>query len=177
MPQRVGAATVTSQQPRWRLHQILSTWNFWAIAVAIAAITAISQAIVVTIVPYATELGFLPGSVALLITAFSISAAIVKVVSGILAEYIDQRIIMFASALAMIASLLLLLIFFRLFDACHRMLPCRKLRWAAFFLRLPCSSRPASVRLPLERSWVRFMSGSEFRRSRLCASPGRFLTA
>jgi MFS family permease len=111
MPQPVGAAGATSQQPRWRLYQILTTWNFWAVAVAIAAITAVSQAIVVTIVPYATELGFLPGSVAFLITAFSISAAIVKVGSGILAEYIDQRIIMLASALAMIASLLLLLNF------------------------------------------------------------------
>jgi MFS family permease len=111
MPARVGAAKETSQQPRWRLHQILTTWNFWAVAVAIAAITGVNQAIVVTIVPYATELGFLPASVALLITAFSISAAIVKVGSGILAEYIDQRIIMLASALAMIASLALLLTF------------------------------------------------------------------
>ena len=110
MPGRVGAG-VTPEQPRWRLHQILSALNFWAVTVAIAAITAIDQAIVVTIVPYGTELGFLPGSVAFLITAFSISAAIVKVGSGILAEYIDQRLIMLASALAMIASLMLLVNF------------------------------------------------------------------
>ncbi len=111
MPQRIDAARTSSHQPRWRLQQILATMNFWAVAVAIAAITAVNQAIVVTIVPYGTELGFSPASVAFLITAFSISAAIVKVGSGILAEYIDQRLIMLASALAMIASLLVLLTF------------------------------------------------------------------
>jgi MFS family permease len=111
LPQSVDAARTSPRQPGWRLQQILTTMNFWAVVVAIAAITAVNQAIVVTIVPYGTELGFSPGSVALLITAFSISAAIVKVGSGILAEYIDQRLIMLASALAMIASLLVLLTF------------------------------------------------------------------
>jgi len=103
MPQRLGGGT------RWRLRDALATANFWAVAVALAAITAIAQALVVTIVPYAAEIGISPTSVALLITAFSLSAGIVKVGSGVLGEYIDQRVIMLTATLAMIASLLILL--------------------------------------------------------------------
>src|SRR5258706_1056330 len=111
MPKRIDGARTSTHQALAPLQQIPATINFRAVAVAIAAITAVNQAIVVTIVPSGTELGFSRAWVGFLITAFSISAAIVKVGSGILAEYIDQRLIMLASALAMIASLLVLLTF------------------------------------------------------------------
>ena len=97
------------QPPRWRLVEILGSLNFWAVAVALAAITSISQALVVTIVPYSIGLGIAASRAALLIAGFSTAAAIVKVASGLLGEFIDSRIIMAASSLAMIAALLILL--------------------------------------------------------------------
>lgn len=88
---------------------IFTTANFWAIGLVLAAISGIDQAIVVTIVPYGVGLDFPAASAAFLIAAFSISAAIVKLASGYLAEFVDRRTIMLAATLAMIAALLFLL--------------------------------------------------------------------
>ena len=95
----------------WRYGGILSTANFWAIALILAAISGIDQAIVVTIVPYGIGLGFPPAWAAFLIGAFSISAAVVKIASGFLAEFVERRMIMLAATLAMIAALSVLLLF------------------------------------------------------------------
>jgi MFS family permease len=92
-----------------RYASVLSTRNFWAIALVLAAISGIDQAIVVTIVPYGIGLDFPASSAAFLIAGFSISAAMVKLASGFLAEFVERRIIMLTGTLAMIAALLFLL--------------------------------------------------------------------
>jgi MFS family permease len=90
---------------------ILGSRNFWAVGLVLAAISGINQAVVVTLVPYAQELGFSPASAAFLISAFSVTAAIVKLASGYLADYVERRAIMIAATLCMGASLFLLLSF------------------------------------------------------------------
>ena len=97
--------------PHRRYGEILSTLNFWAVGWVLAAIAGIDQAIVVTIVPYATELGFTSAPTVFLITVFSVTAASVKLISGFLADYVDRRAIILAASLAMIMSLALLLWF------------------------------------------------------------------
>lgn len=109
LPRRQQGGSGRTKVERWRLAAILRTLNFWAVAAALSAITAISQALVVTIVPYSLGLGIAAASAALLIVGFSISAAIVKVASGWLGEFIDSRIIMATSSLAMIGALTILL--------------------------------------------------------------------
>ena len=94
---------------QWRFREFLSTFNFWAIALALAGMMGISQAIVVTIVPYAIGLGASAALAALLISTFSVTAAVVKVGSGLLLEIIDRRLVMFASTLAMLCAMLALL--------------------------------------------------------------------
>ena len=94
-----------------RYGEVLMTLNFWAIAIAMGCIVGISQAVVITLVPYGTGLGFAPVSAALLISAFSISAAVVKVGSGLLSDFIERRTIMLAATLSMIVALLVLLWF------------------------------------------------------------------
>jgi len=93
----------------WRYGDMLMEMNFWAVAIALGSIDGIAQAIVVTVVPYGTGLGFAPVSAAFLISAFSISAAIAKILSGLLSEVIERRTIMLTSTLAMIGALLVLL--------------------------------------------------------------------
>jgi MFS family permease len=93
----------------WTYARILSTANFWTIALALAVITAVNQAIVVTLVPYSVAAGFSSAVGALLISAFSVSAAIVKIVSGFAAEFVERRTIMFAAACSMILSLIVFL--------------------------------------------------------------------
>jgi MFS family permease len=63
---------------------------------------------VVTIVPYAVGLGATAARAALLISVFSVSAAIVKVGSGLLLEVIDRRLVMLASTGVMLLATLVL---------------------------------------------------------------------
>jgi MFS family permease len=107
--QRSSLIGQSSFSGRWRMRDVLSTFNFWAVAVALASVTGIAQALVVTIVPYAVELGISASSTALLISVFSGSAAIVKLGSGLLLEIVDRRLVMFASTFAMFLALLALL--------------------------------------------------------------------
>jgi sugar phosphate permease len=93
----------------WPYGAILTTMNFWAVGFVFAVITAFAQALVVTLVPYGTELGFSPASAAFLISVFSVCAAIAKIGSGYIAEFTDRRVILIASTLAMALSLGLLL--------------------------------------------------------------------
>ena len=96
---------------QWRYGAILRTMNFWAVGVVFTVTTAFAQALVVTLVPYGTELGFSSSSAALLISAFSISAAITKIGSGYIAEFADRRLILIAASLALVLSAGLLLMF------------------------------------------------------------------
>ncbi len=94
----------------WRYLAIASTIEFWAVAFVIASISGISQAIVVTIVPYGAQLGFSAAGTAFLVSAFAICAAIVKVTSGLLSEFVPRRAIMLAGAVAMVGSLSIFLL-------------------------------------------------------------------
>jgi MFS family permease len=111
MPGAQDQASGREKVVYWQYGDLLMTLNFWAIAMALGFIVGISQAVVITLVPYGIGLGFAPVSAALLISAFSISAAIVKVASGLLSDIIERRTIMLAAALSMVLALLVLLWF------------------------------------------------------------------
>jgi MFS family permease len=111
MPSAQDQASGRGKVVYWQYGELLMTLNFWAIAMALGCIVSISQAVVITLVPYGTGLGFAPVSAALLISAFSISAAIVKIASGLLSDFVERRTIMLAAALSMVLALLVLLWF------------------------------------------------------------------
>jgi len=92
--------------PRWT--EILSRRAFWIPSLALANISGTCQAIVMTIVPYGVQLGATVTAAALIISAFAISAAITKVLAGFLADYLNQRWLLVAATLFMIAAQLLL---------------------------------------------------------------------
>jgi len=97
--------------PRFgRLRAILGNPGFWAPSLAIAAISGIAQAVVGLVPPYGHQLGFDTASSAFLITIFAISAAATKLLAGVMADYWDARILLFASALVMPAALALLFV-------------------------------------------------------------------
>jgi MFS family permease len=106
--QRLSVAAASPLSRRWRFRQFASTYNFWAVALALAAVTGISQAVVVTIVPYAVGLGASAAEAAILISVFSISAAIVKVGSGLVLEIVDRRLVMLASTGVMLLATVVL---------------------------------------------------------------------
>lgn len=104
-----GRPTPTSgpkSGPRWT--EILSRRAFWIPSLALANISGTCQAIVMTIVPYGVQLGATVTAAALIISAFAISAAITKVLAGFLADHLNQRWLLVAATLFMIAAQLLL---------------------------------------------------------------------
>jgi MFS family permease len=91
---------------RWR--EILGHPGFWAPSLAIATTSGIAQAIVGLVPPYGHQLGFDAQSAAFLITLFSIAAATTKILAGVLADFLDSRIVLFVAALVMPLALAVL---------------------------------------------------------------------
>jgi MFS family permease len=77
----------------------------------LAMTSGTAQALVVTLVPYAISLRVTPASAAILISAFSIAAAITKVAAGVLADHINQRFLLIVAALFMTLAWLTLSLF------------------------------------------------------------------
>lgn len=93
---------------RWRSIQILASRNFWGIGPSNFVTSALCQAIVISLVPYAVGLGYTAPQAVVLISVFAIAAAIVKVSSGILADYVSRKAILGVACSAMVVSLLFL---------------------------------------------------------------------
>ena len=105
---RGRTAQVDAPKPKPRWTEILSRRAFWIPSLALANISGTCQAIVMTIVPYGVQLGATVTVAAFVISAFAISAAITKVLAGFLADYLNQRWLLVAATLFMIAAQLLL---------------------------------------------------------------------
>ena len=91
--------------------EILGSRAFWIPGLVLAVVSGTSQALVVTLVPYGIGLGFAATSAALLISVFAIAAAITKISAGILADHINQRLLLIAAAMLMMLSWLTLSLF------------------------------------------------------------------
>jgi sugar phosphate permease len=107
--QQSGNSANASTRLRWQ--DILSSRAFWIPSMVLATVSGTSQALVVTLVPYAIGLHFTAPSAAALISAFAISAAITKVSAGVLADHVNQRLLLIAAALFMTLSWLTLGVF------------------------------------------------------------------
>jgi MFS family permease len=80
------------------LKMIFTSRAFWIPSLTLAAVSGTCQATVITLVPYGVQLGVTPGAAALLISAFAISAGTTKVVAGLLADHINQRLLLIGAA-------------------------------------------------------------------------------
>jgi MFS family permease len=110
------ASLMAAGQPRapefsasWR--KVLGDPGFWAPSLMLASISSIAQVIVVSMPAYGHQLGFTMGASALLISAFSLAAAATKILAGVMADYWDKRVLLFATAIFMPLALGLLCIF------------------------------------------------------------------
>ncbi len=105
-PENRGKADPTATRPRW--HEILVRRAFWVPTLALANISGICQAMVVTVVPYGVQLGLPVTRAALFISAFALCAAVTKIVAGLLADRVNQHLLVLAATLFMMAGQLLL---------------------------------------------------------------------
>jgi sugar phosphate permease len=107
-PENLGAAREAGPVTV-SLREMFLAGAFWIPSLALAVISGTSQATVITLVPYGVQLGFAPAQAALLISGFSIAAAVTKIAAGLLADRINQRLLLVVAALAMMLSWLALL--------------------------------------------------------------------
>jgi MFS family permease len=92
---------------RWKA--VFASRAFWIPSLVLAAVSGTCQAIVVTLYPYSVkQLGFPVGQATLLISAFGIAAAAVKILAGVLADHVNQRFLLIAAAGFMTVSWLIL---------------------------------------------------------------------
>lgn len=110
-PENQGQLTNIFSRERLRWSDILFSRAFWIPCLTVAAISATAQAMVITLVAYGVQLGMTPIAAALPISAFAIVAAITKIVAGLLADRINQRLLLIVAALAMTVSWLCLSFF------------------------------------------------------------------
>ena len=100
---RDSASGLAGELRRWGT--ILGNRAFWAPSLLVATISGISQAIVTAAVPYGIQLGFAAKTTFFLVTAFSIAAAMTKILAGVLSDFVDKRLVLIFAALCMMASL------------------------------------------------------------------------
>jgi MFS family permease len=103
-PELQGQSRARGRVERLRWREFLASGAFWIPSLTLAGISGTAQATVITLVPYGIQLGFAPASAALLISVFSLFAAITKIVAGILADRVNQRILLVLAALFMTLS-------------------------------------------------------------------------
>jgi MFS family permease len=105
-----GAGAADSATPlRWWM--ILGTRGFWGPSLLVAMVSGVSEAIVISAPPYGHQLGFALAASAFLISAFSIAAALTKIIAGVLADFWDQRLLLFSTAVCLPLALLTLYYF------------------------------------------------------------------
>ena len=105
-PENRGRGAEIRISPRW--FEILRRRVFWVPTLALATISGICQAVIVTLVPYGVQMGASVTKAALLISAFALAAAVTKIAAGLLADRVEQRLLILGAILLMIAAQLLL---------------------------------------------------------------------
>ena len=107
-PLRTKAAGTAAAKSSLRWQEILASRSFWIPTLVLAMVSGTAQALVVTLVPYGVSLGLTAPSAAAVISAFAIAAAITKVSAGVMADHVNQRMLLIAAAALMTLSWLIL---------------------------------------------------------------------
>lgn len=89
-PQPLAAAAV-APPPRLPLGTLLRMRDFWCIALAVGAVFAINQAVLITMIPYATDAGIALEKATLLVSCLAGSSVIGKLLFGAIADRYDRR--------------------------------------------------------------------------------------
>jgi sugar phosphate permease len=104
--ENAGRGPVDKAPIRWR--EVLATSAFWIPSLTLAAISGTAQAMVTLMVPYAAGLGHAAAAAALPVSAFAIAAAVTKIAAGVLADHLEQWLMLAAAAFFMALAWLLL---------------------------------------------------------------------
>ncbi|MGH8446569.1 MAG: MFS transporter [Solimonas sp.] len=103
------SAVAASQEAVWTTRALLRERSFWCIGLSVALVFATNQALLVSLVPYATDAGISLGQATLLMSAMAICSVAGKLVFGALADRVDKRWLLLFVAACMTLLLLALI--------------------------------------------------------------------
>lgn len=89
-PTSAAAATMPAG-PEWTARQLFRNRDFWCIGLSVGLTFAVTQSVLASLVPYATDAGIDAKKAALLISSLSVCSILGKLLFGALAERIDKR--------------------------------------------------------------------------------------
>lgn len=108
-PAEIVNAAPPAADRRWTLPQLLRTADFWYITLAIALTSGVSQAILVSLVPYALDLDIALPQASLLISVLAFASIIGKLSVGAIADRVDKRWLLLVISCFILLQLLVLL--------------------------------------------------------------------
>jgi sugar phosphate permease len=85
------AANNATQSRQWTVRELVRTRNFWFIAFSVGLIFGINQAVLASLVPYATDAGIGLGQATMLVSALSVCSILGKLLFGAVADRYDKR--------------------------------------------------------------------------------------
>jgi MFS family permease len=108
-PEPHHALRDASRDLHWRTRELLRNRNFWAIAIPFGLAFSSLSAVLIHLVPYATDLGISDGRAAWIVSAAAGAGALGKPVFGQMIDRLDARITIWVSFGGQLAGLLLLM--------------------------------------------------------------------
>lgn len=86
-----SAAAALAAGPEWKPGQLLRHRDFWCIGLSVGLTFAVTQSVLASLVPYATDAGIDGKKAALLVSSLSVCSILGKLLFGALAEKVDKR--------------------------------------------------------------------------------------
>ena len=86
-----AAASALAAGPEWQPGQLLRHRDFWCIGLSVGLTFAVTQSVLASLVPYATDAGVDGKQAALLVSSLSVCSILGKLLFGALAERVDKR--------------------------------------------------------------------------------------
>ncbi|TXS95842.1 MFS transporter [Parahaliea maris] len=80
---------------RWSPRELLRSRDFWCLSVAVSITFGVSQAILVSLVPYASDMDISPQKASFLVSVSAFSSIIGKLAVGALSDHMNKKILMF----------------------------------------------------------------------------------
>ena len=105
----------------WNIPLLMRNRNFWLISATVGIAFSIGMSVVISIIPYGTDMGLSIGEAALLLSILSVSGIAGKMISGFLADHYDKRILM---TIALALNMLFLMILYAKPDYLFLLLAC-----------------------------------------------------
>lgn len=94
---------------QWTFAELARQPEFWQIALCVGILFGIGQALLASMVPYATDIGIGLREATLLVSALSISSVCGKLAIGAIADHVDKRWLLLAVIVCTIAQLAILI--------------------------------------------------------------------